>query len=200
MVGPARHATAFKPPHRLQPVVSQARLIPLAGALAVAAVPEAYPRPPLPAPAPQTPTWYDTTTPALPSTSSRSAPVLNLDELGPLVPSETSGDEQTATSWSSSSQQHEPLRLFTPPLPFPRIPITWLRRSGSHPLFFVPVIFGTRSPTLIAGYEEQRVGIVFLSPVLSLLPSLPTLSSTAYLMRRCPKMLTSAPSTSLTFI
>ena len=58
------------------------RRLPSAGALAVAASPATYPRAPLPAPAPQTPTWFPSAAPELPTVSSRYAPVLNLDELG----------------------------------------------------------------------------------------------------------------------
>jgi hypothetical protein len=47
-----------------------------------AASPATYSRSPLPSPASQTPTWFETAESELPSTSSRSAPVLNLDELG----------------------------------------------------------------------------------------------------------------------
>ncbi len=46
------------------------------------ASPALYPRAPLPPPAPPAPTWFPTAEPELPTPSSRSAPVLNLDELG----------------------------------------------------------------------------------------------------------------------
>ena len=48
----------------------------------MAASPALSPRAPLPPPAPPAPTWFQTAEPELPTTSSRSAPVLNLDELG----------------------------------------------------------------------------------------------------------------------
>jgi hypothetical protein len=55
--------TTFIPRQRLPPVLSLARLLSSAGALSVAASHAVYPRSPLPSPAPQTPTWFETTEP-----------------------------------------------------------------------------------------------------------------------------------------